>query len=133
MVKFEKLAPIIYVRDLATEVAFYQAFGFTISYQGTEFPDFIALKQGGIEFGVQRQTTFSAEEANRAMLWQFEVDDLSEAVAICRERGYEHTDPRRYWEAGDGWDIQVRSPNGYRVNLEAHGPGSTRQAPRNNH
>ena len=123
MLTFEKLAPIIYVKDLASEVQFYQTLGFHISYQGDEFPDFIALAHGNIEFGLSLRPTFNPDEANRSILWQFQVNDLAEAVKLCRQHTYQHTSPKKYWEQGDGWEMQVQSPNGYQINLEGHAPG----------
>ena len=122
MLIFKKLVPIIYVKDLDAEVKFYETFGFHISYQGDEFPHFIAMAQGDLEFGIGRKDTFDADEANRSILWQFQVDDLSEAVRICQQSTYKHTPPEKYWEAADGWEMQVWSPNGYKINLEGHTP-----------
>jgi hypothetical protein len=122
MLTFKKLVPIIYVKDLDAEVKFYETFGFQISYQGDEFPNFIAMAQGDLEFGIERKDTFNADEANRSILWQFQVDDLSEAVRICQQSPYKHTPPEKYWEAADGWEMQVWSPNGYKINLEGHTP-----------
>ena len=123
MLKFEKLVPIIYVKSLDAEVEFYQNLGFSISYQGDEFPGFIALAQGDIEFGLSLKPTFNPDEANRSILWQFQVNDLSEAVKICRQYSYQHSLPQKYWEQGDGWEMQIWSPNGYKINLEGHTPG----------
>ena len=123
MLTFKKLVPIIYVKDLDAEVKFYETFGFQISYQGDEFPNFIAIAQGDLEFGIERKDTFNADEANRSILWQFQVDDLSEAVRICQRSSYKYTPPEKYWEAADGWEMQVWSPNGYTINLEGHKPG----------
>ena len=122
MLTCKKLVPIIYVKDLDAEVQFYETFGFQISYQGDEFPNFIAIAQGDLEFGIERKETFNADEANRSILWQFQVDDLSEAVRICQRSSYKHTPPVKYWEAADGWEMQVWSPNGYTINLEGHTP-----------
>lgn len=115
MVNFECMAPIIYVSDLEREVAFYEAFGFTVSYRGEDFPNFIAI---------QRREKFSAEEAARTFLWQFVIDDLAGAATICREHGFAHTAPHCYWEAGNGWSIEVRSPDGYMVSLEGPPPAA---------
>jgi predicted enzyme related to lactoylglutathione lyase len=123
MLKFEKLVPIIYVKDLDAEVKFYQTLGFSISYQGDEFPNFIAVAQDELEFGIQKKDMFDANEANRSLLWQFQVNDLMEAVTLCQQHHYRHSVPEKYWEAADGWEMQVWSPNGYKINLEGHAPG----------
>ena len=126
MINFQRLAPIIYVADLAAEVAFYEAFGFAISYRGADFPNFIAVKQGELEFGIEHRPEFSAAETARSFFWQFVVDDLNGAVAICQRHGFAYNPPKCYWEAGDGWSMEVQSPNGYTVSLEGPTPGGTR-------
>ena len=48
---FQRLIPILFVADVQAERDFYVSLGFTVTYQGAEFPDFIALGLGAIEFG----------------------------------------------------------------------------------
>jgi predicted enzyme related to lactoylglutathione lyase len=116
------MAPIIYVSDLESEVTFYEKFGFTVSYRGTDFPNFIAVKHSTIEFGIERRDKFCVEEAARTFLWQFVVDDLAAVTVICREHGFAHTQPKCYWVAGNGWSLEVQSPNGYLISLEGPPP-----------
>lgn len=50
---FTKLAPVLNVRDLAAERAFYEGLGLPVIYQGDEYPDFIALGTQTLDFGIQ--------------------------------------------------------------------------------
>ena len=118
MVTIRKLVPILRVREFDAEVAFYQSFGFAIHYQGDDIPGFVALVQGSVLFGIELREDFSAAEANRALLWQFEVADLREIVRVCEVHSYRHIDPICTWEAGDDWAVAVWSPNGYKVQFE---------------
>jgi catechol 2,3-dioxygenase-like lactoylglutathione lyase family enzyme len=119
---FQRLVPIVYVTDLEAEVAFYQQLGFAVLYRGEEFPDFIAMYQGDIQFGIERRAGWRAEDANRSILWQFQVDDLTDVVELCRRHQIRFTAPELYWERMDAWEMKVWSPNGYRINLEGHQP-----------
>jgi catechol 2,3-dioxygenase-like lactoylglutathione lyase family enzyme len=119
---FQRLVPIVYVTDLEAEVAFYERLGFAVLYRGEEFPDFIALYQGDIQFGIERRAGWRAEDANRSILWQFQVDDLTDVVELCRRHQIRFTEPELYWERMDAWEMKVWSPNGYRINLEGHQP-----------
>ena len=114
--------PIVYVTDLEAEVEFYQGLGFAVLYRGEEFPDFIAMHQGDVQFGIERRAGWRAEEANRSVMWQFQVDDLTDVVELCRRRHIRFTPPELYWERMDAWEMKVWSPNGYRINLEGHKP-----------
>jgi hypothetical protein len=118
-VKVAKLTPVIYVLDLYTEVRFYKDLGFTVLFQDEEFPDFVVLGQGDVEFSIAVSERFRARTANDCLLWQFQVDDLDAASQLCRENGYAQTVPERYWERAEGWEMRVTSPNGYQVSLFA--------------
>ena len=52
---FNKLVPILFVKDLESEISFYQTLGFEITYQGDEFQGFVGLKHGDIEFGLEKK------------------------------------------------------------------------------
>jgi phosphoribosyl-AMP cyclohydrolase len=121
-VRFTKLVPIIYVDDLNAEVQFYKDLGFSVLHEGDEFPGFVAMQQGDVEFGIEISDHFRARAANDSFLWQFQVDDLAAVARLCTELGYRHTAPERYGERMDAWEMTVTSPNGYRVNLEGRSP-----------
>jgi hypothetical protein len=109
--------------DLDAEVGFYEQLGFAVLYRGDEFPDFVAMHQGEVQFGIGLRAGFRPEEANRSLMWQFQVDDLAAVVDLCVRHRIRHTVPELYWERMDAWEMKVWSPNGYRINLEGHAPG----------
>jgi catechol 2,3-dioxygenase-like lactoylglutathione lyase family enzyme len=119
---FERLIPILFVDDLQAERDFYVILGFTVTYQGAEFPDFIALGHGAIEFGISRREDFAPELPDRVLTWQFGVTDiemtkqrLTAAGVAFRE---EWVTPREDWRYRV---LHARTPNGYHLLLE--GPG----------
>lgn len=61
----------MYVPDQYAERAFYESLGFITTYEGDEFPGFLALQYEECTFGLQRASsehpTYSA-----GMRWQFE-------------------------------------------------------------
>jgi catechol 2,3-dioxygenase-like lactoylglutathione lyase family enzyme len=126
VVTFQRLVPVVYVTDLDAEVGFYEAFGFSVVYRGDEFPDFVALHQGDVQFGLERRAGFRPEDANRSIMWQFQVDDLTGVVELCTRHHLRFTPPELYWERMDAWEMKVWSPNGYRINLEGHAPRPAR-------
>jgi len=116
---FERLIPILLVEDLQAERDFYVSLGFTVTYQGTEFPDFIALGHGSIEFGISRRESFSSDLPDRVLTWQFGVTDvdltkqrLTVAGVAFRE---EWVTPREDWKYRV---LHARTPNGYYLLLE---------------
>jgi catechol 2,3-dioxygenase-like lactoylglutathione lyase family enzyme len=122
---FRRLVPIVYVTDLQPEVEFYEKLGFAVLYRGDEFPDFVAMYQAEIQFGIEQRDGFRPDDANRSVMWQFQVEDLTEIVDLCRRHQLRHTAPELYWERMDAWEMKVWSPNGYRINLEGHRPRRT--------
>jgi hypothetical protein len=119
---FERLIPILFVNDLHAERDFYVSLGFTVTYQGPEFPDFIALGHDSIEFGISRREQFTSDLPNRVLSWQFGVKDidtlkqwLTSAGVAFRE---EWVTPREDWKYRV---LHAGTPNGYHVMLE--GPG----------
>ncbi len=119
---FDRLIPILFVGDLTAERDFYITLGFAITYQGAEFPDFIALGHGSIEFGIERRESFTSEFPDRVLIWQFGVKDidttrqrLTSAGVAFRE---EWVTPREDWKYQV---LHARTPNGYHLMLE--GPG----------
>ena len=49
------LIPILYVGDIAAVTWFYTRCGFAITYEGPEFPGFVALGSGPVEFGIEQR------------------------------------------------------------------------------
>jgi catechol 2,3-dioxygenase-like lactoylglutathione lyase family enzyme len=54
---FSRLAPVLNVTDLAAERDFYERLGFPVSYEGPEYPMFIAFGTDSIHFGIQEAST----------------------------------------------------------------------------
>lgn len=119
---FERLVPILFVADLEAERDFYVSLGFTITYQGTEFPDFIALGHGSIEFGMSHRQGFSSDLPDCVLTWQFGVSDVDLTKQRLTAGGVAF---REEWViAREDWKYRVlhaRTPNGYHLMLE--GPG----------
>ena len=119
--QFPRMVPILYVRDLSPEVAFYQRLGFEISYQGDEFPGFIGLRSGVVEFGLKERAGFDAAQLAGKFVWQMETSSFKDVIAVCEAHGIPYTQPAQYWEAMDSWEMSVQTPNGYTLFLEKFG------------
>ena len=119
---FERLIPILFVADLQAERDFYVSLGFTVTYQGVEFPDFIALGRDSIEFGISRRESFTSELPDRVLTWQFGVKDIDTTKQRLTSVGVtfreEWVTPREDWKYRV---LHARTPNGYSLMLE--GPG----------
>ncbi|MGH9092563.1 MAG: hypothetical protein ACRDZR_14490 [Acidimicrobiales bacterium] len=112
-----KLVPILDVDDPNAERDFYSAFGFTTTYEGPEYPGFIAVGNGVVEFGMRR--TPQKRPTAAGVTWQLGVSDADEAIAICQQNGYPHSvsveRPRPDWSYRI---VTVTSPSGMDVLLE---------------
>ena len=119
---FDRLIPILFVDDLEAERDFYIRLGFTVSYQGPEFEDFIALASGPIEFGIERKQDFAPEIPDRALIWQFGVTDIEIAKQRLTSAGVafreEWITPREDWKYRV---LHTHTPNGYHLMLEGAG------------
>jgi catechol 2,3-dioxygenase-like lactoylglutathione lyase family enzyme len=116
---FDRLIPILFVADLQAERDFYVNLGFTVTYQGAEFPDFIALGHGSIEFGISRREDFSTELPDRVLTWQLGVTDIEVTKQRVTAAGLAF---REEWiTPSEDWKYRVlhaQSPNGYHLLLE---------------
>jgi catechol 2,3-dioxygenase-like lactoylglutathione lyase family enzyme len=137
-----RLVPILVVRDLDAERAFYEALGLRVTYEGPEYPDFIGLGNEAVEFGLERPKSptdtsrangGSARDADgepardadgepareRVLTWQLGVTNVDEAVARCGAAGLAFTievhEPRPDWRYRT---LKLRSPSGFDVVLE---------------
>ncbi len=120
--EFTKHAPIVLVRDLDAEVEFYSKLGFRIIYQGEDFPGFIALESGGVEFGIQQDPTFEASHIRTILVWQFQVRSLRPFIHLARKHRWRIEGPRQYWPEQDAWELTVYTPNGYPLVVEGPNP-----------
>lgn len=122
---FDMLVPIIYVSDLQAEKQFYLDLGFQISYEGKKFPNFIGIKCGNkIEFGLQKKKV-DANKINRLFFWQLTVLNLNELIQLCKKRKIKilrkgNVNVTKNWSYSE---ITIKSPNGYRVNIEGPNEG----------
>jgi predicted enzyme related to lactoylglutathione lyase len=116
-----KLLPILQVKDPGEERRFYEQLGLRTTYEGPEYPDFIAVGNDSVEFGLTRRP--DANPAAAGVTWQLGVSDLDAAIAACQGAGvsYEITveRPRADWTYRL---LKLRSPNGMEVLLEEQTP-----------
>jgi catechol 2,3-dioxygenase-like lactoylglutathione lyase family enzyme len=114
---FTRLAPVLNVRDLAAERAFYEKLGLPIIYEGPEYPDFIGFGTETVHFGIQAAP--ADNDPPSVLTWQIEVTDIDSATARCRSAGIsfelEHNNPAPGWVYRR---LLIRTPSGYRLALE---------------
>jgi catechol 2,3-dioxygenase-like lactoylglutathione lyase family enzyme len=112
-----KLVPILHVEDPDAERRFYEQLGLRTTYEGPEYPGFIAVGNDSVEFGLSRRA--GANAATSAVTWQLGVDDVDAAISACEHGGFRFMviveRPREDWTYRV---IKVRSPNGMEVLLE---------------
>ena len=116
-ISFTKLAPVLNVANLAAERRFYESLGLPVTYEGQEYPDFIAFGSGSIDFGIQQAT--AENDPPSVLTWQIGVADVDAAIEVCDTEGLDYVldiqQPR------EGWTYRrllLTSPSGYRVALE---------------
>jgi predicted enzyme related to lactoylglutathione lyase len=116
-----KLLPILHVKDPGEERHFYELLGLRTTYEGPEYPDFIAVGNEAVEFGLTRRA--DANPAAACLTWQLGVSDIDAAIAACQGAGlsFEVTveRPRADWTYRV---IKLRSPSGMEVLLEEQAP-----------
>src|SRR5215831_8669926 len=108
---FTRLAPVLNVRDLAAERAFYEKLGLPVIYEGPEYPDFIGLGTGTVHFGIQKAP--ADNDPPSVLTWQIAVTDVDRAMERCRAADIsfelERNDP------APGWTYRrllIRTPSG---------------------
>ncbi len=114
---FTRLAPILNVTDLAAERRFYESLGLPVTYEGAEYPDFIAFGTDALEFAIQAAPV--PNDPPSVLTWQLGVSDVDVAADLCRNAGLEFTTEHN--DPAPGWSYRsliLRSPSGYRVVLE---------------
>jgi hypothetical protein len=91
--------------------------GLRTTYEGPEYPGFIAVGNDAVEFGLSRRP--EADPAAAGLTWQFGVSDVDAAIAACERSGLSFEvsveRPREDWTYRV---VKVRSPNGMEVHLE---------------
>ena len=115
---YTMLIPILKVKDLGAEVAFYLSLGFELSYNGE---DFKAIKYADcIEFGLSSKNDVNIESVSQHFTWQIAVNSVQEVLDICCEKNLEVVQGLKTYtyDFGDVCTITVKSPNGYDVVFE---------------
>lgn len=116
-----KLVPILHVENPDTERRFYQQLGLRTTYEGPEYPGFIAVGNDCVEFGLSRHP--GAGPPASGLTWQLGVSDVDAAITACEQAGlrFEVTveQPREDWAYRI---IKVWSPNNMEVLLEEQPP-----------
>jgi hypothetical protein len=116
-----KLVPILHVKDPHAERDFYVRLGLRTTYEGPEYPDFLAVGNDAVEFGLRRKP--DADPAKAEVTWQLGVGDIEAVIEACRTAGlaFEVTTerPRADWSYRI---VTVRSPNGMEVLFEEQLP-----------
>jgi catechol 2,3-dioxygenase-like lactoylglutathione lyase family enzyme len=114
---FTRLAPVLNVRDLVAERAFYEKLGLPVIYDGPEYPDFIGFGTDTVHFGIQAAS--AANDPPSVLTWQIGVTDIDIAIERCRAAGIsfelEQNDPAPGWAYRR---LLIRTPSGYRLALE---------------
>jgi catechol 2,3-dioxygenase-like lactoylglutathione lyase family enzyme len=119
-----KLVPILHVTDPDAERHFYESLGLRTTYEGPEYPGFIAVGNDAVEFGLSHRP--GADPAACGVTWQLGVRDVDAAIKACEQSGLTFEvvveRPREDWTYRL---VKVRSPNGMEVLLEEQaGDGS---------
>jgi hypothetical protein len=117
-----KLLPILHVTDPYAERDFYVQFGLRATYEGPEYPDFLAVGNDAVEFGLSRRP--DADAAAAAITWQLGVSDIDAVIATCGQAGLEFKVTTE--QPGPDWSyrtVTVESPNGMRVIFEEQRAG----------
>lgn len=124
MIHYNRLIPILFVKNLRAERDFYLNLGFSITYEGGEFPNFIALNYDTIEFGLEEHAMFDPRSPDDVMAIQFGIADVDTAISYLKRTTLPFREewivPKNDWSYRI---LHVRTPNGYRVMLE--GPRET--------
>ena len=112
-----KLVPILHVEDPDAERRFYEQLGLRTTYEGPEYPGFIAVGNDAVEFGLSRRP--GADPAGSGLTWQLGISDADAAITACQRVGLRFEvsveRPREDWAYRI---VKVRSPNGMDVLLE---------------
>jgi len=116
-----KLVPILHVKDPGAERRFYERLGLRTTYGGPEYPDFIAIGNDHVEFGLSRRP--DAYPTAAGITWQLGVSDADAAIAACEQSRLSfEVDVERPREDWTYRVIRVKSPNGMTVLLEEQSP-----------
>ena len=97
---FNRIIPILFVSDLEAERDFYVRLGFQVTYEGPEYPEFLALGHGSVEFGIERKPGFRTDSPDHVLTWQFGVGDIAAARSRLTAAGWRVLDNAALSAAG---------------------------------
>jgi hypothetical protein len=115
-----KLIPILRMPDPSAERDFYELFGLRTTYEGPEYPGFLAVGNGTVEFGLATSDGPVYAHAGQVLQWQLGVSDPHGVIAICEREGLTYVVSAE--EPGEDWRyvvVKVVSPNGFEVWFES--------------
>jgi hypothetical protein len=116
-----KLLPILHVKDPGEERRFYELLGLRTTYEGHEYPGFIAVGNDAVEFGLSQRA--DSDPVAAGLTWQLGVTDADGAIAACEQAGLPFEvvteRPREDWTYRI---VKVTSPNGMEILLEEQTP-----------
>lgn len=81
-----KMVPILKLKDPSAERDFYELLGLRTTYEGPEYPGFIAVGNDAVEFGLSEQA--DADAASSGVTWQLGISDVEAAIDACRRGGF---------------------------------------------
>ncbi len=89
-------------------------FGLRTTYEGPEYPNFIAVGNDAVEFGLSRRP--GADPPTSQLTWQLGVSEIDAAIGACEQAGLAFEviveRPREDWSC---WVVKVGSPNEMQV------------------
>jgi hypothetical protein len=95
--------------------------GLRTTYEGPEYPGFIAVGNDAVEFGLSHRP--DADPRTACLTWQLAVGDVDAAIAQCETANLRFEvvveQPRPDWTYRV---IKLLSPNGFEVLLEEQAP-----------
>jgi catechol 2,3-dioxygenase-like lactoylglutathione lyase family enzyme len=112
-----KLVPILRLRDPDAERRFYEHLGLRTTYEGPEYPGFIAVGNEHVEFGLSLDP--GAQPSASSLTWQLGISDVDAAIAACEQANLAFKVITE--QPSEDWTyriLEVESPNGMKVLLE---------------
>ncbi|WP_432544777.1 VOC family protein [Kineococcus sp. SYSU DK002] len=116
--EFLRALPVLPVRDLDAEVAFYEALSFHVQHREDGFA---ALERDQVLFGLR---AVDVTVPPPGLSWQLEVDDVAGVLEAALSAGVVVREAPRQQPSGD-WTLRLATPAGYELVVEGRSSGST--------
>ena len=123
--RYNKLIPELYVRDMEASLAFYKTCGFTVAYDRTE-TGFAFIERGEIQMMLQEMpgtSEWGPKElpypAGEGLNFQLEVENMQEVYEACVSKGFSvfHEPCEEWYRQGElllgNREFLIRDPDGY--------------------